>query len=941
MPCTSTPPQRNKSTMKFRFLLAMQKCFWFSVVYVSLALCCQTAIGQVTIFVGIKPLDIGPFENIQDAFQHIQENSVGFPEGPISVVAEPGDYCESLSFPTVEGVALISSDPSVPSNFTIKNATCSQDNADNPLVHTIRGFRVSEFEEVNDGVSVGPNCTLNIDQCDVNGDFLIGISAFNGGVVNITNTSIRLLLGTGLGVFGNSQINFNGGDIAECIEAFLVGSVSGETPPELNLGGGTVITGNMGSGSVIGENAIVNVDDVELIANGAGFLVENAGPGGGGESPGPNQGGLVVTITNSTFRGTSTAEGGAITSTGNVDLSISNCLFESNSNTGVSTGSGAAVQLTETSATIMNCTFRDNLSNKGAGAIQCDDGADATVSDCHFENNHSDGSFDEGAGAIVCDASSPLILDSTFVSNTARVEAGAIRIANGASPQIQNCMFTGNVADRIAGAVFCQGNSIPMFVGCSFQSNMTTNVASDGGAVVGEGASPSFHNCSFQDNLSPDVGAALMEDSSSFPANVTFTGCSFSGNLGGTMEAFDATLNLVECQFDNNLEGNVVACFGSNTTMEDCHFDSNAGRAIFVNDSSSNPSAMDVTNCSFNNHVAELDGATVFAFDTAAGFANCTFTNNSSSPNGGALLMVNSDLVLKYCHLENNIATELGGAVGCFNGTNGTFIGCFFAGNSCGVDGGAVFCSSSATASYQSCAFSGNSSGNDGGALVTSGLPGDTISNCTFADNVADNQGGVVIADGDTALIIDNSILWENGSNPIQVQSGSTANVSFSNVQGGFAGTGNLNTDPLFTNAAGEDGITGTLDDDLSLQPNSPMIDAGDNEAVPVDEFDVDVDGDIGEPMPLDLKKMIRFVDNPDVNDTGNGVAPVVDIGAIEFSILLLGDVNLDGAVNLLDVGPFVERLSQGVFQAEADCNQDGQINLLDVGPFIELLSGV
>ena len=55
---------------------------------------------------------------------------------------------------------------------------------------------------------------------------------------------------------------------------------------------------------------------------------------------------------------------------------------------------------------------------------------------------------------------------------------------------------------------------------------------------------------------------------------------------------------------------------------------------------------------------------------------------------------------------------------------------------------------------------------------------------------------------------------------------------------------------------------------------------------------------------------------------------------------VILGDVNLDGAVNLLDVDPFIERLSTSDFQAEADCNQDGVVNLLDVDPFIVILSG-
>ena len=51
-------------------------------------------------------------------------------------------------------------------------------------------------------------------------------------------------------------------------------------------------------------------------------------------------------------------------------------------------------------------------------------------------------------------------------------------------------------------------------------------------------------------------------------------------------------------------------------------------------------------------------------------------------------------------------------------------------------------------------------------------------------------------------------------------------------------------------------------------------------------------------------------------------------------------DMNQDGAVNLLDVGPFVELLTNGTYQIEADINQDGSVSLLDVQPFVELLSG-
>ena len=52
----------------------------------------------------------------------------------------------------------------------------------------------------------------------------------------------------------------------------------------------------------------------------------------------------------------------------------------------------------------------------------------------------------------------------------------------------------------------------------------------------------------------------------------------------------------------------------------------------------------------------------------------------------------------------------------------------------------------------------------------------------------------------------------------------------------------------------------------------------------------------------------------------------------------LLGDVNQDGTVNLLDIEGFVALLSSGEYQIEADINQDGSLNALDIEPFVALL---
>ena len=65
------------------------------------------------------------------------------------------------------------------------------------------------------------------------------------------------------------------------------------------------------------------------------------------------------------------------------------------------------------------------------------------------------------------------------------------------------------------------------------------------------------------------------------------------------------------------------------------------------------------------------------------------------------------------------------------------------------------------------------------------------------------------------------------------------------------------------------------------------------------------------------------------------------EVGAATIHVtddVLLGDVNLDGAVNLGDVPAFVALLQVLEYQAEADVNQDGLLNSLDIPPFVDLI---
>jgi len=65
-----------------------------------------------------------------------------------------------------------------------------------------------------------------------------------------------------------------------------------------------------------------------------------------------------------------------------------------------------------------------------------------------------------------------------------------------------------------------------------------------------------------------------------------------------------------------------------------------------------------------------------------------------------------------------------------------------------------------------------------------------------------------------------------------------------------------------------------------------------------------------------------------------------IDLRVAVASPVVIGDCNLDGAVNALDISCFVGCLTSGRCGVECDTNGDGVCNALDIAPFISCLTG-
>ena len=104
---------------------------------------------------------------------------------------------------------------------------------------------------------------------------------------------------------------------------------------------------------------------------------------------------------------------------------------------------------------------------------------------------------------------------------------------------------------------------------------------------------------------------------------------------------------------------------------------------------------------------------------------------------------------------------------------------------------------------------------------------------------------------------------------------------------------------------------------------------------------DVDLPRNFGAKGPFTPATMNR-VTLQVVNGEGFGDETSDSIFFDNLSIagVLLGDVNCDNTVNLLDVGPFVSQLISGEYSFKADVNQDNTVDLLDIEPFVELFGG-
>ncbi|MCB0553513.1 MAG: right-handed parallel beta-helix repeat-containing protein, partial [Phaeodactylibacter sp.] len=170
----------------------------------------------------------------------------------------------------------------------------------------------------------------------------------------------------------------------------------------------------------------------------------------------------------------------------------------------------------------------------------------------------------------------------------------------------------------------------------------------------------------------------------------------------------------------------------------------------------------------------------------------------------------NASPTIEYCILEQNTNQGM-----YWNGNNSPLVRYCNIRNNNGR--GINTSNASVEAIIQNCLISGNATSGNGAGISSTGQP-PLLLNCTITRNSTENQGGGVYADRE--ITMRNCMLWGNeaAADSTACIAAPVSDITYSNIQGGWPGTGNIDANPVFVNR---------YVSDYHLHPSSPCIDAG------------------------------------------------------------------------------------------------------------------
>ena len=486
------------------------------------------------------------------------------------------------------------------------------------------------------------------------------------------------------------------------------------------------------------------------------------------------------TISNCGFTGNSVVGEGGGMENENSSPTLTNCSFWGNTASYDAVdhweGLGAAINNYLSAPMLLNCSFSRNEAAAGNGNAIDNSLSSLTVINCIlWDNGKEIGNIGSGINVSYSivrggyPGTGNLNQDPLFVNSAAR----DLHL-QGCSPAID----AGHIA-ALPSAVATDADGNPRYVPAEvdmgayeFQPDGTPTMI-----FVNNMVSGGLHDGSSWANAFSNLPEALQKTSSCRRSEIWVTAGTYypTANSGDRTASFNLTNNTM---LRGGFEGTEVP---GDLRIRRFHFTTFSGD--IDGDGTLSGNSYHVVQGTDLNSSAALDG-----FIITGGNADGPF--NLNNDRGGGMYNERSYPAVTNCIIRGNRALNYGGGIFYGNSENPPILtNCLFTDNASDYAGGAIYNIASSPRVLQ----------------------------CTIAANTAEKGGGVYNISRSYPAII-NSILWGNGTS-IDTVLGGRPTVSYSLVQGGWTGTGNLAADPQFV-------ING-----FSLMASSPAIDAGSDAA--------------------------------------------------------------------------------------------------------------
>ncbi|MEQ8763629.1 MAG: right-handed parallel beta-helix repeat-containing protein [Planctomycetota bacterium] len=677
-----------------------------------------------------------------------------------------------------------------------------------------------------DGSQASPFCTIQegIDAATDGDTVVVGACTYNENI-DFSGKTIALISASGADVTiidgGNSDtvVRIIGSEgPATLLEGFTITNgravngggilIAGTAAPTIR---NSTITGNRGTpygggvscidsssptlelNTITSNSADYSGGGIDFRSTGSGLLLSNTVSGNSIDTG--NGGGIYSTLSSTlTISGgtitlnSASRNGGGVCAYGSLDISDATLMSNSADEGGGGIQSGKAL-------TMSRCRVESNTSGQVGGGVSFQAG---TITDSLIRNNVSSG----GGGVRISGFNNTATLINTLIADNSAEEAGGIfsneanllivsncTLANNAATtyggirgtlELSNSIVWGNVPDQL------NGSGSASF--CNVQGDYTGTGNIDADPLFEDPVAGDFH-------LS--LGSPCVNTGNNSDPNLQDT--DFEGDARIIEGIVDMGVDEFACAGVPAflfVDASNASCPGSGTELDPY---------CTIQMAIDNSCSGDTITVGPGTYVENLDlkGRDLILRSTAG--AHETILNGSGI---GPVIRFEygADTTLEGFTLRDGLHANGGGIV-CRN-SSPTLINCVVTDCQALLNGGAMYCQSADP----------------------------TLINVTFTQNVAGALGGAIYSTGSSAVVATNSILWGNTPDAV---SGDPATITFSDVEGGYIGSGNIDLDPELLDPA---------NGDFRLSCASPCIDAGtDAVSLLATDFEGDprqVDGD-------------------------------------------------------------------------------------------------